>query len=56
MAPLHYAVLCDHAEIVSILLANGANPRQADASGETPLDAADDTTMKALLSSGADSA
>jgi hypothetical protein len=56
MAPLHYAVLCDHTAIVSSLLASGANPHQADASGETPLDAADDATMKALLSSGAESA
>jgi ankyrin repeat protein len=56
MAPLHYAVLCDDLDIVSLLLASGADPRQADASGDTPLDAADGAAMKALLTSGAESA
>lgn len=56
MAPLHYAVLCDDAAVVRLLLARGADPRQKDASGESPLDAADGAAMLALLRSGAESA
>jgi len=52
LTPLHYAVLCENAEVAQLLLCAGADPSAADGSGESAFDAADSEAMRALLSQG----
>ncbi|KAJ4307503.1 Ankyrin repeat and FYVE domain-containing protein 1, partial [Fusarium piperis] len=50
--PLHYAALCRHAEVISLLLDKGANIEAQDSDGRTPLQgaaAAGQETIKELL-------
>ncbi|XP_018916518.2 acyl-CoA-binding domain-containing protein 6 [Bemisia tabaci] len=49
--PLHYAVSCDHLDIVKFLLANGAKPNLRDDTNMTPADLSDNEKIKELLSS-----
>ena len=46
--PLYLASFCGHREVVSVLLANGADKNSLDNSGESPVDVCD-TSVKQLL-------
>eukprot|EP00096_Caligus_rogercresseyi_P001129 TRINITY_DN1176_c0_g1_i1.p1 TRINITY_DN1176_c0_g1~~TRINITY_DN1176_c0_g1_i1.p1 ORF type:complete len:454 (-),score=116.42 TRINITY_DN1176_c0_g1_i1:423-1784(-) len=49
-SPLHYAVLADEREVTELLLKSGANPFQRNDYGKSPLDYAQDSEIKDLLS------
>eukprot|EP01102_Stenamoeba_stenopodia_P019253 TRINITY_DN7220_c0_g1_i1.p1 TRINITY_DN7220_c0_g1~~TRINITY_DN7220_c0_g1_i1.p1 ORF type:complete len:281 (+),score=86.21 TRINITY_DN7220_c0_g1_i1:40-843(+) len=55
MTPLHYASLCGRAEMVTKLLAKGADPNVTDEDGSTPLDMADDASVKAAFAAAGSS-
>jgi ankyrin repeat protein len=39
MTALHYAVLCENVEMITLLITNGADPNLRDFSGESPMEA-----------------
>eukprot|EP01135_Chromosphaera_perkinsii_P012069 Nk52_evm7s2579 gene=Nk52_evmTU7s2579 len=49
LTPLHYAAICDHIEIVSILLQNGSSPVLEDNDGSTAVEMSQSKACKDLI-------
>ena len=51
MTPLHYACMCEHANVVELLLKRGADPSIIDDDGFSPVQATENKEIRQLLGS-----
>lgn len=49
MTALHYAALCDHVDVVRLLVARGADRKARDSDGQTAADVAASSAVRAVI-------